>query len=189
MISITVAGVSYQVPSSAADVDWAAKQVALEQALAAAIAKGPAIQRLHTNVVQVGNGANTTENNLMQYTLPGGTLAVDGQGVRVTAWGIQVSTADVQTLRAYFGSDQILDAILPSSQQSIWKVQFELMRTGAATQRGPLTTLFGATPGVQLATCTRTLASDNVLKFTGQRATTPSANSIIQYGWAIELIP
>lgn len=34
MITITVDGVSYEVPSSAADTNWAAKQVAFEQALA-----------------------------------------------------------------------------------------------------------------------------------------------------------
>ena len=37
MISISVAGTSYDVPSSAADVDWAADQIAFEQALASAI--------------------------------------------------------------------------------------------------------------------------------------------------------
>lgn len=37
MISITVNGVPYDVPSSAADTNWAADQVAFEQALAAAV--------------------------------------------------------------------------------------------------------------------------------------------------------
>jgi len=37
MINITVNGVSYPVPSSAADVNWAADQVAFEQALATII--------------------------------------------------------------------------------------------------------------------------------------------------------
>jgi hypothetical protein len=37
MISITVNGTPYSVPSSAADVDWAADQVAFEQALAGAL--------------------------------------------------------------------------------------------------------------------------------------------------------
>ena len=37
MIEITVDGVAYEVPSSAADTNWAAKQVAFEQALATAV--------------------------------------------------------------------------------------------------------------------------------------------------------
>lgn len=37
MINITVDGVVYPVPSSAADLDWAAKQFAFEQALAVAV--------------------------------------------------------------------------------------------------------------------------------------------------------
>lgn len=37
MISITVNGVAYQVPSNASDTNWAAKQVAFEQALATAV--------------------------------------------------------------------------------------------------------------------------------------------------------
>lgn len=37
MIDITVVGVDYEVPSSAADVNWAAAQIDFEQALAAAV--------------------------------------------------------------------------------------------------------------------------------------------------------
>lgn len=37
MISITVDGVAYEVPSNASDTNWAAKQVAFEQAMATAV--------------------------------------------------------------------------------------------------------------------------------------------------------
>lgn len=43
MISITVDGVAYDVPSSAQDTNWQAKQVAFEQALATAINKALAV--------------------------------------------------------------------------------------------------------------------------------------------------
>lgn len=43
MITITVDSVDYEVPSSALDTNWAAKQIAFEQALAAAINAVPAL--------------------------------------------------------------------------------------------------------------------------------------------------
>jgi len=134
VVDIEIAGVAYPVPSSARDTNWAAKQVAFEQALAATVAHGPAIQRLNVNVAGVGTGANTTEDTLMSYSLPAGTLAAANQGIRVTAWGTGVNTANVTTLRCYFGSTVVVSKVLTASQANTWRAVFEVFGVGASDQ-------------------------------------------------------
>lgn len=55
MISITVNGVAYQVPSNASDTNWAAKQVAFEQALAT-LANALAAQPFAETTLTDGSG-------------------------------------------------------------------------------------------------------------------------------------
>ena len=199
-ISITVDGVSYPVPSSAADTNWAADQVALEQALATGVntaldASENAVRRLSVNTTQVGTGADTTEDNLMTYTLPANTLSANGKGVRVTAFGTGVSTADVTTLRSYFGAGAVSDYVLTASQGNIWRLTFDILRTGAATQvSSSLLTISPFSGGTnttvhQIGGPAETMSGAIVIKLTGQRASTSSANSIVQLAMVVELIP
>lgn len=147
------------------------------------------------NVVPVGNAANTTENDLMLYTLPAGTLAVDGQGIRVTAWGTGVNTADATTLRGYFGATEVFEVILTASQPNLWRVTFDILRTGAATQAG--CTLINVSPFsggthsaiVQLSTPTEILNNAIIIKLTGQRASTAVADSITQVAMLVQQLP
>jgi len=194
-ISLTVAGQPYPIPSSAADVDWAAQQVAFEQAVAVALSKGAAIQVLSTNATVVGNGADTTEDDLMSFILPGGTLAT-GQGVRVTGWGNGVSTSDVTTVRAYVGANDVFAAVLTASQFNHWRAVFELLNVDGSNINvgGEVVTsgaAFGSTSQLYAveATAAISLGADQVIKFTGQRASTASANSVKQYGMIVEFIP
>lgn len=189
-VNLTIGTTVYPYPSGAADTNWAAEQVAAMQALAAIATQAPRV--LETNITPVGTGADTTEDNLMTYVLPAATLSADGMGVRVTAMGVGVSTADVTTLRVYFGSANVGAKILTASQINTWRVVFEVFRTGAATQvAGGIignggsvnsTTTFGDLP-------TQTLSSNITIKLTGQRASSSVANSIQQLYMSVELIP
>lgn len=59
-INITIAGTAYPVPSSAADTNWAADQVAFEQAVAAALAPPTWLAPSFTNSwVNSGTGTQT----------------------------------------------------------------------------------------------------------------------------------
>lgn len=195
MININVAGVQYPCPSGPSDDNWASKLVALLKALGAAVGLGPAVQRLSSNVTPVGTGADTTEDTLMTYTLPGGTLAANAQGIRVTAWGDGVSTADVTTLRAYFGGTKVLEKALVANQNNTWRVVFEVFRTSPTAQTVATQMANGGgalnatTPWQQNAAPAETLSGDVLTKFTGQRANSSVANSIRQLGMAVELIP
>lgn len=207
-IAINILGVDYDAPSSAADTNWAADQVALEQALATGLnntatdlteaeanitaLQGNRVKVLSKNVTPVGNGADTTEDNLMTYTVPGGTLASNGQCVRVTASGIGVNTADATTVRAYFGSALLGTLELTASQVNSWRAVFEVFRTGASAQVTSCVIINGGVAQKLQTTAntgTETLASDVVLKFTGQRASTATANSVQQLSMVVELLP
>lgn len=144
---------------------------------------------LTTNVTVVGSGADTTEDDLMTYSLPASTLGSNGRGVRVTAWGDGVSTADVTTVRGYFGATAVLTKVLTASQANTWKAVFEVMRTGAATQiaTGVLHNGGTATSFVQAnSSPAETLSGAVTIKFTGQRAVSSVANSVRQLGMIIE---
>jgi hypothetical protein len=192
MINIPVAGASLPCPSGAADTDWAANLVALLQALGATVSKGPAVQRLSVNVTPAGTGADTSEDNLMTYPLAAGLLGVNGQGVRITAWGDGVNTANATTVRCYFGGTLCGTLVLQPSQSNTWRAVFEVFRTGATAQVATSQFSNGGTvvgASQNNATPAETLSGAVTAKFTGQRATSSVSNSIRQLGMAVEFIP
>lgn len=207
-VAISINGTDYDVPATAADTNWAADQVAFEQALAAAVTtnttdiseadaaitvlEGNRVKVLSKNVTPVGNGADTTEDNLMTYALAGGTLATNAQGVRVTAWGDGVSTAEATTLRGYFGATLLTTRIFTASQANTWRVVFEVFRTGATTQTATGAVWQGGNTNVTIQTNAapaETLSGAVTIKFTGQRAVSSTANSVRQLGMVVEFLP
>lgn len=189
-ITLTINGVAYTYPSGASDTNWAAEQVAAMQALTAVA--NASVQVLETNVTPVGTGADTTEDNLMTYSLPANTLSTNGMGVRVTALGVGVNTADATTVRAYFGSTLLGTLVLTASQVNSWRAEFEVFRTGAATQVTGCTITNGGTAQASQTTAntaSATLSGAVTIKLTGQRASSGVANSVQQLYMAVELIP
>lgn len=190
MINITVDGVVYQVPSSAADVDWAAKQVAFEQALVTAL--GNRSRRLYADATQVGNGADNAEDVLKQYNVPASTLAA-GRTLRITAWGAGVNTADATTLRAYVAGQKVLEKVLTASQANTWRAVLELQAIdalnsslgGHLAQGGTLTQI----QVVAISSYAVDVSAAQLIKFTGQRGGAAVANSVVQYAMSVELIP
>lgn len=154
---------------------------------------------LSVNVTQVGNGADTTEDDLMTYTLPAGLLSANGMGIRLTAWGtLTTGTGNVQTVRCKFGGTTFANfstSGIPS--YASWRIQGEVIRTASATQVGFgwgtfNDGLFVPVAANELWTSGAFPTSDTtnpiIIKCTGQRATTASANSIVQYGMIIEAL-
>jgi hypothetical protein len=121
------------------------------------------------------------------------SLAANGHGVRITAWGDNNGgvTADVETVKVYFGATAVVTKILTASQANTWKASVEVIRTGATTQvatgslyqGGTVTAVAqsNASPG-------ETLSGAVTIKCTGQRATTSSANSVRQLGMVVEYL-
>lgn len=138
-----------------------------------------------------GSGADTTEDTLTQFSFPASSLLVNGRGLRVTAWGDGVSTTDATTIKCYFGATVVATKVLTISQANTWRASMEIVRTGAATQVATGTVMNGGTVGSITQSNTSpgaTLTGAVVIKCTGQRTITSSANSLRQLGLIVEFI-
>lgn len=141
--------------------------------------------RLFSAFTSVGTDAATTEKTLQTYTLPGGTLATNGQAVRVIVRGKYASTSRSRQLRLYFGATVV--TFMSSTTASAFNVTLEaiIMRTGATTQIGFGPSRAGASNTtsvgfdfIEYNDPAETLASDVIIKVTGQVAVGAVANDI-----------
>lgn len=141
MINITINGTPYPVPSSAADTNWAAPQVAFEQALAAAVTTNSTNISENTSAIaalQGGTGPLTWSSAGLTYqTGWSGTLqyAKDAAG-RVWWRGTASYSGGNPTIVAVFlalpaGSLPPVDAyFLCAAQSSATLVRVEIASTG-----------------------------------------------------------
>lgn len=146
----------------------------------------------------VGNGADTTEDNLMTYSIPANAFSATGKGIRYTAWGDGVSTADVTTVRMYFGhattlksGTLVITKVLTASQANTWHLVAEVFASGANAQAATAVLTNGGTAASLVqsnATPAGTTSGVMIVGCTGQRATTSSANSVRQIGQLVEFI-
>jgi hypothetical protein len=157
---------------------------------------GAGSSRLYSAFTNVGITASTTEQTLQSYTLPGGTLATDGQAIRVTVRGKYASTTRSRQLRLYFGSTVV--TFMSSSTGSAFNVAQEavIIRTGATTQIafgpseiGATNTTTVALRFVEFNDPAETLASDVVIKVTGQSGSGAAANDVSCDLFMVELLP
>lgn len=142
---------------------------------------------LSINTTSTGNGADTTEDTLLSYTLPAKALSANGKGLKITAWGNTAANADNKTMKLYFGSEVITTATAATNAKG-WILELEVFRTGASAQ-----TVFGqgqvdttnvtplVTTGAETDTATITI------KVTGQ-AGTANANDIVAKGLIVEML-
>lgn len=144
---------------------------------------------LDSQFTPVGNTADTNEDTLMTYTLPGNSLTTNGWSVRLTAFGTGVNTANATTLKCYFGSTITDTLVLTASQANVWRVVYDVIRIDATHQTAFGTIVQGGTVTVTKAENTapaETLSGNVVMKCTGQRGTSSTSNSVVQLGEVIE---
>lgn len=80
--------------------------------------------------------SRTTTGVLMTFTLPGGTLARDGQYVHVTAFGTKSGAAGVYSIQPRFGTTAITThtTVNAVADTTDWAIELWIVRTAAATQ-------------------------------------------------------
>lgn len=140
---------------------------------------------LYTNVTQVAN-VGTGEDDLMTYTLPGGTLTANGDSLVITAHGTFGAGSAQKDLKFYFGGTSVT---INSGTSSVtqWVARIYINRVDATNQH--VFGLFSLGPTLNtddgfITTATETLASDVAIKFTGESTT---SNNVIQYSMKIKL--
>lgn len=85
---------------------------------------------VHVAVGNVGAG----EDDLQSVSLPALSLKESGDYVRIRAWGIAANNANAKTLKAYFGTQVVLNLALTASIAGKWFVDVIVSRTGKDTQ-------------------------------------------------------
>lgn len=185
MINITLNGVTYNIPTQG-EKGWADTLNAFLTALGS---NGI----IYTNVASVGNGADTTEDTLMSFSFPSGTLKA-GDVLEINAWGTGVNTANATTVRAYFGATQLtgpVTSVLYPSQANTWHLRTQIIVKNATSQVALTELLSGTDAGVwQVGPPENTSPAEAIsgailFKCTGQRGTSAVANSVTQLSLTI----
>lgn len=91
------------------------------------------------STTQTGN-VGTGEDVLIDYSLAGNALAVNGQSIEVFACGTFANNANTKRLRFRFGTsgtNLVLDTTaLAGGNAAYWELRANVVRTGGATQKG-----------------------------------------------------
>lgn len=141
---------------------------------------------IYSDAVQHAN-SGVAETDLSSYILPGGTLSVDGQIVRIVAWGSLGATANNKNVRFKFGATSV-NPVAVASSGGLWRAEFVVMRTGAATQKVTAwgnNSVGGQTQGSG-STAAETLSGDILIKSTGQ--SDAASNDVVQEVFYVELV-
>lgn len=138
---------------------------------------------LETNTTTAAN-VSTNETDLMTYSLPGGSLAVNGQKVRITGWGTYAANGNTKTVRIRFGST-VVSTRASTGNNVAWWIQALVVRTGAATQVASGVQLESGNAGQPTATSpSETLADAITIKLTGQSGT--ASDDVTARGFIVE---
>ncbi len=148
----------------------------------------PGSQVENVNTTAVGTDADTVEKDLITYSLPANRLGVDGQAIRITAWGSVAANGNTKTIRLDFGATTIR-AIGPSAMSGLdWRIGGLVIRTGATTQDAVATEFLDVSAQDTTITApAETLSGAIVVKITGENGTA-AANDIVCEGMMIEFI-
>ena len=142
---------------------------------------------LSVNITSNGNGADTTEDILMSYSLPAKTLSATKKGLKIRVWGTTAANTDNKTIKLYFGS-AVFTTPTAATNNKNWELDLEVYKSGTNTQvvfgKG-IVDLTSVTPLVTTGTETDTAAI--MIKVTGT-AGTANANDIVAKGLIVEML-
>ncbi len=124
------------------------------------------------------------EDTLQTYTVPAGTLNVNGNALQFRVSGTIANNVNAKRIRVKYGGTTIFDtgaSGIAASTAMDWSIEGQIIRTGAATQKAIVTTCFG-TALVAVAPCDYTTAAETlsgtvVLLVTGEAV---SDNDIVK---------
>lgn len=145
--------------------------------------------KLNVDLTQVGN-VDVGEDNLITYSLPANTLLVNGDGVRITAWGAITSSANAKTIKLYFGTAMILSKIMDTSVASDWKIEAVVLRRTSNVQESSASMVSAAGLKIQNdGSLTQTDTAAITIKCTGEvGGGSPANDEITQAGLLVELL-
>lgn len=148
--------------------------------------KHEVVQRLTTSVASTGvvNGAET---DLASYSLPAESLTATGQLIRITATGSFAANANTKTIRLKVDGVTILTAFNAAHNAGVWRIHYEIYRTGSTTGLMTMDAAYGTGPICPTSqnSLTATWTSTTALKITGQGT---ASNDILISAFMVELL-
>lgn len=85
------------------------------------------------NTTSTAGIAGTSEQTLLSYSLPAGSLLSNGQSLRIKAYFTHAANTNNVTFKLYFGTSSISSGVLATSGETC-ELSLDVIRTGAATQ-------------------------------------------------------
>lgn len=141
-----------------------------------------------SSVNATATGANTTETDLMSYTIMGSTMGSTNQAMELLAWGSFGATANSKDIRVKIGGVSILDTLPRANNAQEWVLSGTIQRVSATAMKAFMR--FEVTGFVtnDLTSLTLTSATNIVLRVTGSNHTA-TANDIVMEGWKLKWAP
>jgi len=82
---------------------------------------------LHASTAKVAN-AGTGEENLLSHSVPSDEMALTGESVHLTAYGVFAANADNKRLRILFGTTELMDTTSLALNGGSWHMRAEVIR-------------------------------------------------------------
>lgn len=135
---------------------------------------------LDSKYSDTGTTAVTSEETLYSYTLPAGTIANDGEGISVTAYGSFAGNGNTKTIEFRFaGNAYVGNAVTTAPNGLDFKAEFQVIRSGATSAVGFGDLTVGAvSQGIDSSKGGVTWANANDVIIAGQNGTA-AANDIV----------
>lgn len=134
---------------------------------------------LYITGTSVGNGADTTEDQLQTYMLPAGQLANVGDMIHIIAGGVFAGSTDSKTVKVKFANAALSIPTGSTVGQTRWSSEVWIVKTGSNTQSFmAVGTNVSASAGTNNGTATATDTNALSVTVTGQNATNSVAGSV-----------
>lgn len=136
-------------------------------------------QRLYSNGISAGNGADTTRDVMMSYTLAAGQLANVGDVIHVRAGGTLAASTDQKVVSLVVGGTVIAQDNSAAVGGTTWSMDVTMIKTGSNAQSYiSLMTVKSGTVAPTSGTLTLTDTGTIAVQVTGQNQTNSVAGSI-----------
>lgn len=147
---------------------------------------GYVVSRITTDTTQAGNDSGSGQTDLITFTLPGGAILRNGQGLRLIAAGTTAANANNKRARLYLGSDYVIDSGNLAANNKDWRLEATIYRTGAATAKSIGSGEFnGAIIVTDYRAITPTFSGNLVIKVTGNGV---DANDVVAELLSVEIL-
>jgi hypothetical protein len=137
----------------------------------------------HNDTSSAATGANTTETDLIDFTVAANELGANGEAIDFEFWGTTGATATVKTLKVYLGANVIAQNTTTTSPNGLnWVIKGTIIRDGSMSQTGKVEIIFdNVATEIDLVSESEDDTAVMTLKLTGTNGTA-NANDIVANG-------